>query len=71
MCIVLAAVYSGNLVAFMSVYKVTGLAETIQDLADLDYDVGVDKGTSVVDLFKVTVFTEHCYNIFDPLLSFS
>ena len=53
-CIILGAVYSGNLVAFLSVYKPPNLVDTVEELIDSNYAIGIPKGTATEESVTVS-----------------
>ena len=57
-CIVIACVYSGNLIAYLSVYKPPGLIDTIAKLVEhTEIKIGVLANSAHEEIFKVNFET--------------
>ena len=54
--ITIVAVYTGNLIAFMTIKKIKLPVNTLEDLAHHpEFQAGLSAGTSTYDLFKVII----------------
>ena len=52
--ITITAIYTGNLIAFMTIKKIKLPVNTLEDLADHpEFQAGISVGTAYYDLFKV------------------
>ena len=61
-CIILGAIYGGNLVAFLTVQKITTPFNNLGELVEQDtYHFGTLSGTAFVDFLKVKVKTSYLF----------
>lgn len=57
--------YTSIFTSFLTVYTVKMPFETLEELMDSDYTIGVVNGTSHHDIIKVTIFHDHYFSFVD------